>query len=997
MEGLNWQTLPVPFSSGLAQKSDDRARPSTALDIATDVQFDETGGLQTRYPFAALTGALADARRIVKYRDEFVVFTKDAIQTRFADQSSWTQQSTYLAAKVTETTRHITTGDQIHCDTARLSGMIVHVWAEGTSVYIATTDETTGAVTLSASGVTGSKPRVVALSTKILFFWRDGSGDLVVSSIDPAGDPADIPATIAAPTTVTAALDTMYDVTRLLTTDTAVFVARTSPSTSYILGTVTAGAVVSTTTKARDCDGACAVASTPDGTQVQVIRVNAIGAAVLGDFITISGFADVTTGQALGTAGATIEQVTAAYRSVTDGGFYRCYVFWSEDSGQETRLNYVDTNGTIGTARQLAAVLTLASRAFEYDGHVFVNLVFARPSSFAGGVYAQLQNTYFLYRAPTSTSTDPLLVAKMAATRAGGGLDAGDPLPGVQLTSGTTTFTWCGVERRVVPIGAAAGGANAYSDRGPRDITIEFDSNEARRTAILGETLYIASAEGVLQYDGRQLSEVGFHVYPYSFTGTETAGGSIATNGTYSYVMSYRWDNAKGERERSTVATIFNITLAAAPGGVTFAASSSLPVTHKITPGVVCEYWRTAINPIDGAPFFLVSSVDPTDTSNPNRFISNAPTAETLSTFNDELADTAITVLETFPENGAVLESIAPPAASIVIASDTRLFLAGIAGQPDSVWYSKLRGDGEVASFNDALVVSVPRAGGDITALGFLNETLIVFRETAIYALPGDGFDNIGGGTNMGPARLLSTDVGAVNHESVVFTPGGLVFKSSKGWYLLNRGWSLDYIGAAVTDYDSETPLAADLVEKQHQVRILTSSRMLVWDYLVQQWASWTIADGVHACLYGGAHHYLTTTAVKEQGTAYTALTYGLDVETAWIKPADLQGFSRVRKMLLLGEYRSAHRLRVRIAYDYNSTYVDDKYWTVSPTTVGGPLQLKIGPSRQQVQAIKIRLTATATATETPPTGEALKLTGLALEVGIKRNTYPRLPAAQRS
>ncbi len=185
---------------------------------------------------------------------------------------------------------------------------------------------------------------------------------------------------------------------------------------------------------------------------------------------------------------------------------------------------------------------------------------------------------------------------------------------------------------------------------------------------------------------------------------------------------------------------------------------------------------------------------------------------------------------------------------------------------------------------------------------------------------------------------------------------------------------------------------------------------MLVWDYLAQQWGEWTISGGLHACMWSGAHVCLGAAGPLLQETAYTALTYGLDVETAWIKPADLQGFSRVRKLQILGEYRSVDltHLRVRIAYNYSATYVDDKYWPVSPTTVGGPLQLKIGPRRQQVQAIKIRITAIrrfVMMTEESllvtingaPTGEAMKLTGIALEVGLKRGLYPRLSAAQRS
>jgi hypothetical protein len=191
-----------------------------------------------------------------------------------------------------------------------------------------------------------------------------------------------------------------------------------------------------------------------------------------------------------------------------------------------------------------------------------------------------------------------------------------------------------------------------------------------------------------------------------------------------------------------------------------------------------------------------------------------------------------------------------------------------------------------------------------------------------------------------------------------------VILKSSKGWQLIHPGGELEYIGDKVSDFDGEPVLSIVVSETQHQVRILTPVRMLVWDYRVNQWGEWTVSEGVHACMFGGAHVYLTATGTRAQLTAYTGLDYGLDVETVWIKPGNvLQGASRVRKVQPLGEHRSSHRLRLRLAYNYQQTdggptYVDDKTWTPSPAVVGGPLQLKHGPKRPQCQAIKVRLTA---------------------------------------
>ncbi len=998
--GLVPQQITIPFGVGLNQKLDSRALQMPSLTVCLDAQFTEQGGLQTRYPYSALEGSLTDARRIVEHNGELIAFTKDSIYTRYADQASWSSRATYLAAKVSEAPRHITTGNQADCDTARLSGMVVHTWNEGTNIYVAVTDETTGSVTLAPTAIAGTRPKLVPLSSRILIFWRDAAGKLVVHAIDPASDPTDIPSEMAAPVTVLAAasFNLFYDATRLLTTDTAAVVCRRATTSSYSIATVTAGLTVTATTKTRTCDSAIAVASTPSGTQVQVVRTDSVG--IFGDFITVSAFADVTVDQALGTTTNTIEQVTAAFRSVADSGFFRCYVFWTGDTGgplKQTKVNYVNTAGTIGTAVQLAALVTIASRAFDYDGHVFVNVCFAESSSFSGAEYAQLQNTYFLYRAPASVGAAPLLCAKMARERAGGELDAGSPLPGVQLTSGTTGFTWCGVERRIVPIGIGA--YSAYSDRGPRDLSVTFDSDEARRCASLGNTLYITGGE-ILQYDGRQVVEVGFHVYPYQFAGSETAGGSIGANGTYSYKQTFRFDNAAGERERSCSATIANVTIAAQPGGVTFATAGTLPVTHKTSPAVAVEFWRTVVSPGDEAPFYRVTGSDPNTLTNPNGYVVNAPTNDTLATFNDELSDASISDLEAHPENGAYLEHLAPPAATIICAATDRLFLAGVAGDPHRVWYSRQRQDGEVASFHDALTVDVPRMGGDITAIAFRDGVLYVWRRAALYAFPGDGFNNLGQGQNFGPSRLLSSDVGCVSMEALAQTATGYVFKGSKGWHVLD-GSSVQYIGGPISDYDSDTIVAVHVLEGQHQIRVLSTARMLVLDTNVNQWAEWTIADGLHACLWNGTYHYLVTGGVKAEQTAYgSSLTYGMDIETAWIPLGQIQGFGRVWEIKVLGEFRSAHWLRVTLSRNWLTTSFQTKDWPAYPTTVGCPLQVEHRPSIQEMQAIKIRLTAIRLVEEGdelvtyPPTGEALKLSHLALEVGLERH-LARLPMAQ--
>jgi hypothetical protein len=1006
----NWETVQIPLAAGLDTKSDVRSGTPPQFDILKDAEFEEPGGLQTRKPFGSIGtniyggGTLADIRRIVENGDELLAFTKDKLYSWSSALSLWFDKGTHLACKVREETTFATTGDQLDADRAELGGVVVLTWTEAGFVYVAAKDSAGGTILaptkVGTGGGVGTRPRLVALTTKILLFWHTGTDAAPVSLVCVAISVADVLSSIlTAATTVLATpnFGSYYDVCKVPGADQAIFACRRVVTTSYTIGTITAALALSTSVKARTCVMPIAVACDPGGLLAQVARSNA--GAVVGDQITIATLADTANiNVAIGTYTAQLNQITAAFRSAKVGGLYRCHVFWSynEDddaTNWQSTTNFINDNGTVGAEAVFVRRLGIASRAFEYDGRVYVWTAFAGASSFTGanvpGFRAQLQNSYFLYREADHT-TDPFLVAKAAFSRAGGFCPSTGRLPGVELVSGTTGFAWCATERRIVPLGVNQTG---YGARAPRDVTFTFDSDEARRTVRLGATLYVTGGE-ILQYDGNGLYEVGFHVYPYHFAIAQGIGG-LVPNGAYDFKLTHRWDNAQGERERSTTATVAEFTIAAGPASFTLAAIVPLYVTHKIDRPPALEVWRTELAPEPGDPFYLATGLDPGVTVNPNGFRVNDPTASTLGSFADVLIDADLSIREPNPENGAVLENLAPPAATIVMATADRLFLAGVAGEPNRVWYSKLRNAGEVAAFHDGNVVAVP---AEITGLGLVNETPIAFCEIGVYALDGQGVNNLGEGQNYGPARQLSNDVGALNHESIASTPGGAIFKSAKGWYLVNRGWSCEYIGAPVSAYDSETILAVHVVESQHQVRCLSASRLLVYDYYLNQWAEWTVSGMVAGALLGGVHHVATATDVKAQRSDYTGINYGLEAKLAPVKLNDLQGAGSVRWIEILGEYRGGHRLEVMLYRDYATTPYQTTIWTPSPTTVGEPLQVSVGPSIPKCMAIGVHIKALPAVVALEDVwSEALKLTGLALDVGRDRGLNRRLPAAQKT
>jgi hypothetical protein len=1017
-QGPVWDTIQFGFAGGLQTKTHPHAIAPPQLTVAKNCEFDESGAVRLRHPYASVgldilgggTIAGADLRKVVAFGDEELLFTKDALYSRSDTLSKWALRGTHLAVKVEEATRFANPNDQVFADRAQLSGVIVYVWTEvlatTTLCYLAAIDATTSATVIAPTsfGAGADRPRVVALTSKIMVFWVDATG-LKCKDINPAS-----PSFTASGATSVTSKDAHYDVMKDPAADTAVVAVRNGIGTEYDLARVTALLTVSTVTKVRSCNGVIALACSAGGTTLVARQATT---DIKGDLVTTSSLADTASvNVTIGTAAtSTINQLTCAFRSTQTGGQYRAYVYWSVDEDAVSGIapdfvlkhNWIDTGATLGTEAVLFYRQGIAARAFSHDGYVYLWSVFAQQSTGGStivGIEAPYQNTYFLHRDDGSAA----LVSKAAWLRAGGfayyggaGLLRGH-LPGVALVDGTTGYAWCGIERQTINTLQKIG--RTYGARAPRDVVFTFDSDDARRVAHLGRTLYVSGGM-LMQYDGEGLVEVGFQVFPWNFGINDDGGAGTVPAGAYSGKATIRWDNAVGEVDRSTTAVGGQDTLAG-PQWVGF-DTSPINITRKQgsrrSPAI--EFWRTKVNPPNGAPYYLVTSKDPAVTG-VNGYVVNDAAAQVLAAaFDDNYSDAELITKEQYPENNGTLPRFAPPGASIVLASDARLFLAGIPGEPTRVWYSLFRNEGEIAAFNSLLSFELPAATGAITALALWQETLVVFTASAVYAVPGDGYNNVGAGSgNYGPARVISSDLGAISHDTVAVSPGGLVFFSRKGWYRLTGGWGLEYIGAPVEDFNSDTWVGAQVVESQHQVRLLSTTRMLVWDYLAPSpdglgaWAEWTQASGRGLAMWSGTPVIVDTAVRKETPASFAAVDYDFEVELR-ISFAGLLGFSLLKRFTVMGEYKAAHAQRIRVAFDQQAAFTDDVSTILTGLTVGNATRVQRGPSQKRVGAVRVRVTVRAT-NGTTPAYDAVTLTGIAFELGFQRGLYPRIAATHK-
>lgn len=1044
--GVRWEPFSIPLAKGLDTGSDPRSLQQPLLAKCYNAVFDEEGGIQKRHPYSTRTpnisptGTLSDVRKYFSFDGEELCFTKDKLWSWSGAHSKWFQKATYFAPTVAEEEVFASEAEQYNCDRVTVAGITIYTWeqkATVTTIWVAGVDATTGTTVYPAQELPSngySRPRLARLvSTALLFAYDSATGDINIFTLNPASPPSSWVSGALATPAISVNADGNYDVTSNGAT-TCVLVSRNTFTGTYqIVEMNSSGTIVTDIVKAFVATGRVAIAESDDGLNVVVAYEDNTGppTAMQCDLLLRSGLTNV-----IGAVNITIDgaitainaQLTCQFKKTADAGEFRCYVFWQVSTSvvgpqfSPLNMNWFDTAGNFGTTTSLIrGLFPVAQPIADADGNMFLWAVFEGSSGVSGagvtvasGYRLSAQNTYFL------VSIDGTIVAKAVPQLAGGMPLSTGYISGMDYVS-ANTYAFAGIKRAIVPTGGSVAdrmyrvgikkghprvgikftSRSAYSKRSPVDIVLRMDDDEARRTVKVGKTIYVSGAQ-VMQYDGEGLVEVGFPVAPWYLNSGTTAAGNILA-GTYATTPTLSYTNAVGETEQSTAAVTALKTLASSLSNDHFIGS--VYATNK--DNVAVTVYRSLANPGVDSPRYKTTSQDPATLAGANKYIVNDKTSSTgyspTAGWTDDMPDATLNSKQTFYENGANLERIAPPGARIIAQGQDRVFLAGIPGLPNTVYYSHTRAPGEIAAFHGTLYFDVPADNGDITGLSFMNETLVVFCERGIYAVPGTGYTNAGNGENYGPARMISTDVGCVRAELIETTPDGLFFYSSKGWYQLQRNWQLSYVGGPIEKFNTDTFKSVHLLADQHQIRLLSTQRCLVFDYTVKEWSEWTISDGLDAAKVNGVWQYMNASGgVNIEQADYTGVDYSLDVETAWLKFDGLQGYTRMRWFYILGEYRSACAIRIRVARNYleddtlGPTWMQDEQRVVSPTLVGGPLQQRKRLKYQKGQSYKIRINDQGVVADSNPTGESFRLTGLTFSVGMKPNSYKNLPLAQK-
>ena len=726
-------------------------------------------------------------------------------------------------------------------------------------------------------------------------------------------------------------------------------------------------------------------------------------------------------------ASSTTNNVTGVWSSVFNTGF----VFWDNmtltiSQTLTAAINYAPvtysgSSATVLTPRVLMGSVSLVSKAFSVSGIPHVVGVYNYNYNTLGGVIQPttfLLNLYNITSAMISGSNYADIIGNIAAKVSADEAQQVPPYGGVNiLFFGVGVAGLCGIRNPSTGVYECALLQNVnyafdvtqIPQQAPTGvIDCQFNFNLSNPDVqVIGNNAIIAGGE-VAMYDGGTIAEQNFHIYPGYATGTpSTSGGLIGSGGPsanmlYGYTFTYEWLDNDGQVHRSFPSPVLTPltsgqTYTLVEGTTSGSVALTIPtirVTNKPGTQVVINVYRTTANE---SIYFLTT---------PFGSVLNNPTVDTVS-YTDGASDAYIQGnIQLYTTGG--LGYYAPPATSALTNFKNRAI--NVASEdPYQFGYSNAVLQNFPAQFVPEFLQNIGTVGGPLVAVAQMDDKMVLFKGgiqsgPAIYYMVGQGPAPSGAGNDFQDPLPVAVDAGCVDRPSIVLTPVGLMFKSSKGIYLLNRGLQAEYIGAPVEAYNAYDVLSAQLIPNTTQVRFLLASgatdaignsvTMLVYDYFYKKWGTFSSPAGVSDCIFQGMHTYVSARGQVYQETPGIYIDGNviqspvtMSFATAWIKLAGLVGYQRAYFFYLLGEYYTAHQVQLRLYTDYSTTPDTTPSFTPSTDTLEN---WRVFFAKQRCQAFQVQFQEVFTGTY----GQGLNLSGLNLIVGAK-NKFRTISAAQ--
>lgn len=606
----------------------------------------------------------------------------------------------------------------------------------------------------------------------------------------------------------------------------------------------------------------------------------------------------------------------------------------NETSAPYINHNTLSSNFTVGESETFKYYANLYTKPFIYQNKIYLAVI-SQPLNNTNGLDAvnltNLQPTYFLVDQDGNTKSK--LHSGVSATRKSTLLaniapipeslnvqyhlinDQEDELQNNQLDDLIVSSFESSRQITTNYVRFAAGILTPVPDNEHvTEATFTFSSSFT--SAELNGSLYLTG--GIVQeYDGARVVEQGFNIFPENCRGNVTSDGYVAA-GIYSYQFTYEWIDTQGKIEISAPSPPVQIEVLT-PSALAWDIPN---LTFSNKQNVRIGVYRTQAASSGDPLFYKVGTTDILIDSYITTFIDNVP--------DEGIRSNEILYCTSDSSGSQVqLENISAPTATLITTYKNRVFLAGTEN-PNQVWYSKTVQPGEAVNFNEVLTFNLDPKGGPITALGSLNNSLVIFKRNAIYIIAGQGANNTGAENDFTDPQLVSSDCGCINPQSLVLTSQGLFFQSTKGIYLLGVAGSPSYVGAPVETFNSLRITAAAQIPDTSQIRFTYSEgTTLVYDYEYDQWSTFTNQKAVSGGVWNNLFYFVAPNGRVYQETIGEYLDHTTPIQmsltTGWLSFAGIQGYQKVNSFLISGDYYGPHILTMDLAFDGNPNYSQTK------------------------------------------------------------------------
>lgn len=977
-------TINIPLGS-LDSKTASKLLPmGRFLDLRNIIRR-KTGQLQKRYGFSAIgtnilgsNVALSNGLRLDTFNNSLVTLDGSALYSYSQASDALINRGNLVSALVDSSAVVRNTASQERPGICAYRGYACSVWEDSRGgVRYCITDDTADAFVVADQllAANGSLPKVVAFAGQFLLTYFDAIQNkhfgrfIAVSSIT----------TIGTAFSFTSTTNGAYDVISY-NDQVAVYVFNNSTpklSIGYLTTLGTAGtfpaAIILTD------PGVNVVSLTADSTRkvfyvgyydtTNGSNTNKVRAAAITDDFNSTAYATVE-------AISNIDNITATVTSTSAVRiFYEVVagIAKNELVKQSTYTYVISGSITVGTPAVFLRSVGLASVAWSIGTSDYVNVIHQ----------SNLQCTVFTAR------SDGLIVARHQPALCAN-LSPSVGLSRVTVDSLSRYIFAIIVKNRVLTETTST----QLSWVGIQKQALTFSSSTFNSDT-LGLNLHVAAGQ-MWMYDGAQVVEQSYHIYPEDLSAiTTTSGGHLVDSTPYQFKAMYEWVDNQGQIHRSADSIELQQTTGNSGSNINTVTLTipTLRLTSKTNVNIVV--YRIIAS---GATVFYRDGI-----------VANNPAVDTVTFVAGTTTDASVSTQEILYTVGGELPNTALPSHKAVHKHKGRLFAVGLEDGL-GVRYSKSQVYGEGTGFSDGLLFRTDARGGPINnCLSTLDDKLVIFKDTAIFIQVGDGPDSTGSQSDYADPQMIANDVGCTNPRSVVITPIGIMFQSAKGIRLLDRGLTVQYIGAGVEQYNNLTISSAQIMPDSNEVRFTTyTGELLAYNY---EFNEWSVFDN-HACqdatIYNDSYYHIVANGQinKEIPNQYNdnGTTIKMRIETGWLSLDKVQGFQRVYYVGILGDFVSHCYAKIQLATNYEDVYNQLTYFNTqtglgtdtygSDTTFGSSsvfggtgstvFQFRIKPRQQKCESMKLLIEDVDTLQTLTNGGGCFSLDSLAFEIGMK-------------